>query len=84
MRFNPIHCPECGEAAWGTLEKLHGCAELTEPDPETGAVDYSGFTEVLWNGQTTVAADGKVTLLCRAGHEWQAEDVNGECSRKGE
>ena len=47
-------------------------------------MDYTGFAEVLWDDQTTVAADGKVTLLCRAGHEWQATDLDGECTRKGE
>ena len=72
MKFKPARCPECGELAKGTAETVPGIALLDFDDD--GNADYSGETKVLWDSQETVCdEDGRVTLVCPDGHDWQAE-----------
>jgi hypothetical protein len=74
MRFDPPKCPTCGELPKGTAEETPGIA-LLDFD-EDGDAEYSGETTMLWENQTTVTdEDGKVTLVCPDGHDWQAEMV---------
>ena len=77
MRFKKPHCPECGELLRGTVEVLHGCAEI-EPnnpgdvsDPAALEFQYSGQTDVWWDGQRTCEDNrGRAQLICPNGHEW--------------
>jgi hypothetical protein len=71
MRFDPLFCPECGEMARGTLETITGVAEFDASD--NGSVEYSGYTEINWDGQETVTDDGgNARLVCPNGHDWPA------------
>ena len=73
MRFDPITCPEhaCGETARGTLERLSGVALLDVH--QDGTADYAGDTEIFWDEQRSVRDEqGKVTLICPNGHDWNA------------
>ena len=71
MRFDPWKCPECDEAAAGTVEVIPGLALLSFD--EQGNADYEGETKVAWDGQTSVLdAGGRVTLECPHGHQWQS------------
>ena len=77
MKFDPWKCPECGDPAEGTVEMLVGLAELNFN--EDGEAEYGGYTEMWWDGQTTVLDDnGRATLRCPQGHEWlaKAEDLD--------
>ena len=66
-------CPECGEMARGTLERVEGVALVYE-DPTTGEVPYDGDTQIDWNSQQTVERDGKPVWVCRGcGQDWTAE-----------
>lgn len=75
MKFGTMKCPECGEQAAGTLETVTGRAEFDEPD-EDGNVEYSGETQIFWDGQMTVTKiENEIeyaTLLCHEGHEWKS------------
>jgi hypothetical protein len=73
MRFAPHKCPECGKEAKGTIETLQALAFLTFTDEE-GTAEYEGYTDVIWDTQQTVVKDGKVTLQCPNGHEWEATE----------
>lgn len=78
MKFEPFNCPKCGLAARGTVESLSGVAEFNDADEE-GNVEYSGNTEVFWDGQMTETdEEGNVALVCLNGDEWYAkmEDPN--------
>jgi len=71
MRFNPWMCPQCGQAAKGTLDTIPGVALLTFD--EHGNAEYFGQTDVCWDNQTSVVDDqGRVKLLCPDGHQWPA------------
>jgi hypothetical protein len=71
MRFNPWRCPECDEAAKGTVEVIRGLALLNFD--EQGDADYAGETKVDWDQQMSLLDDhGRVTLECPNGHQWQA------------
>jgi len=76
MRFVPFRCPECGKPAFATVEKVYGHALLTDPDDD-GRVEFLGETEISWDSQETLVVDDHVTLACRNGHEWMAEDLDG-------
>ena len=77
MRFDPPKCPECGEDPLGTLEDLTGRAEFSRQEDD-GAYEYSGSTEVFWDGQMTrTDEEGKVALLCENGHDWFATRMEG-------
>ena len=73
MRFNPRHCPHCGELAKGTAENVPGRCDL-EFD-ENGDAEYDGDgTKLFWDGAETDTDDeGRVLLLCSNGHDWRAE-----------
>jgi len=75
MRFRPIHCPECGQRATGTVENLSGVAQFLPPD-QNGEIEYDGYTEVNWDTQETVTdAKGRTNLTCPDGHEWFAREL---------
>jgi hypothetical protein len=71
MRFTPDVCPDCGEPIYGTCDMIPGAALLTANDD--GTFDYSGETDVFWDGQTTnEAGEDRVWVQCHNGHEWKA------------
>lgn len=73
MKIKTCKCPECGELAQGTIERMTGLAELNI-DEATGEAEYDGHTEVWWDEQKTVNGDNGLPLLqCPAGHEWESE-----------
>ncbi len=82
MKFDSLHCPECGEPARGTIDVIHGCALFAEPD-ENERVDYAGETDVWWEEQTTIAIGNRLRLICPHAHEWwgaliePAEPISG-------
>jgi hypothetical protein len=78
MKLHKPTCPECGEPARGTVERLCGCAEFAgEPGPDT-PVEYSGWTEIWWDEQRTVhqkkgapeGPDNLPLVCCPNGHSW--------------
>ncbi len=80
MKLHNPNCPECGEPAHGTLERLTGYAQFADV-PEPGkAVEYSGSTEIWWDEQKTVhqhddptvpeAPDNLPLVVCHNGHTW--------------
>jgi len=71
MRLDPPTCPVCGQVARGTVETIPGLALLSFD--ERGEADYSGGTEVHWDGQAVDRdSQGRVRLICPAGHQWLA------------
>ena len=83
MRFEQPRCPKCGELAAGTLETLTGRAGLTFDDDDTTA-DWEGSTEVFWDEQRTVRdRNGRVTLLCGCGADWQSAMTDGASVERG-
>jgi hypothetical protein len=71
MRFDPWKCPECDQAATGTVEVVRGLALLIFD--EHGSADYQGETKVDWDSQASLLdAGGRLTLECPSGHQWQA------------
>lgn len=79
MKFNPWKCPECGEPARGTVERVFGLALMTFD--ENGDAGYAGETKIDWNSQTSVlrtTAENDVVFLleCINGHRWQAEQID--------
>ena len=66
-------CPECGETARGTLERVDGVALVNE-DPTTGEIQYDGETKIDWDSQRTVERDGNPVWICRGcGCNWTAD-----------
>lgn len=59
----------------GTLERLTGRAEISGIDPETGAPEYSGGTEIFYNDQQTVERGGMIVFLDEAGDEWTFDQL---------
>ena len=60
--------------ARGSLETVAGVAEF-ELAPD-GAVRYTGYTDVWWDEQPTVADEGgNVRLVCPQGHDWPARET---------
>jgi hypothetical protein len=73
MQFNPWRCPECGQAARGTIESVRGLALLAFDGQ--GNAEYEGETELDWDSQVTVHdadSDELATLECPGGHQWFA------------
>lgn len=74
MRFTPetCRCPDCGDPPRGTVDLIPGVALFG--GEEDGEYDYSGTTDVCWDGQYTVTLPDdppeSLRLVCRAGHEW--------------
>lgn len=70
MKFSIPTCPSCGAAAAGTSDLVPGVALLTiDAD---GNAEYSGETQMDWNGQRPKIIDGELVLRCHEGHEWQS------------
>jgi hypothetical protein len=80
MKLHKPLCPDCGEPAHGTVERLAGYAQFVgEPGPET-SVEYSGWTEIWWDEQHTVhqkddrnvpeGPDNLPLVCCPNGHTW--------------
>lgn len=70
MKFETLNCPECGEPAAGSVERISGRANFTEPDVD-GDIAHAGDTEVWWDEQKTVInKKGEWNLICYQGHEW--------------
>ena len=77
----PGTCPECGEYAKGTFETVPGLALLNFVDD--GEAEYFGQTDVCWDMQATDRDEqGRATLMCPAGHTWQAA-MDEQCSTTG-
>ena len=78
MKLHTPLCPECGEPAHGTVERLCGHAAFAGVPGADAQVDYSGWTEIWWDEQRTVhqnddAAEGLDNLplvCCSNGHSW--------------
>jgi hypothetical protein len=92
VRYQTPKCPECGEILQGECDMTPGCAEVEElPD---GTFDYTGNTEMFWDGQvnehdlevTTLAfAKGETPVLdklvrvqCHNAHMWLTEVDHSE------
>lgn len=73
MRWAIEKCPTCGKEVSGTLETVQGQALVTKQDD--GSFEYSGQTEMFWDGQETLQKDGKDVLMCKNGHEWTAKRI---------
>ena len=77
MKLHKPLCPECGEPAHGTVERLSGYAQFT-PLKEDGSTEYSGWTEIWWDEQRTVhqkedapeGPDNLPLVCCPNGHDW--------------
>ncbi len=83
MRFNPTLCPKCQCVPQGTLETVPGVASLFEVEGESGVFEYEGYTDMWWDGQTTIRdAAGLVTLTCGE-HEWKAEMIEEPDTKGG-
>lgn len=68
--FEVPRCPECGAKIYGVCDNVPGTALLSALDD--GTYLWAGETKIDWNGQDTPTdADGRVTAVCRSGHEWQ-------------
>lgn len=70
IRYTSPNCPECGEQARGTLEKMEGCAELSFN--ADGTCEHNGYTEVFYDSMQTQTEDGLDMLVCRCGHAWRS------------
>ena len=78
MKLHTPLCPECGEPANGTLERLTGRADFNG-EPGLGVdVDYGGWTEIWWDEQRTIlerddepeGPDNRPLVCCPNGHTW--------------
>ena len=69
MRLAIPTCPECEATAVYILESMlvHYGIELSED----GAFSYTGNSEDFCETAEPVQCDGKVTVGCENGHEWQ-------------
>lgn len=75
MKLNIPFCPECGEPARGTVERLSGVATFDcEPTGRDQHVEYSSSTEIWWDEQKTVhqqvGSDNLPLVCCSGGHSW--------------
>ena len=69
MRFETGACPECGHDASYVLESMLVQFEI---EPADGEFDYTGHSEEFVETAEPVRdPQGRVTLGCRDGHEWQ-------------
>lgn len=54
-------------------------------EEESPDFEYGGETRMHWDGQTTLTdEEGRVTLCCRNGHDWQALPIDGDGRPAGE
>lgn len=84
MKFEPMVCPECNKQAIGAADYVPACATFTQPDAN-GHVEYSGNTELFWDGQMnmhTIESTPETfqphhsELQCENGHRWLAKEVD--------
>lgn len=74
-------CPECGEPANGTLERLSGRADFDKVPGHGVDVEFGGWTEVCWDDQRTLleregepeGPDNRPLACCANGHTWPTE-----------
>jgi hypothetical protein len=72
-----LQCPECGGGIAGSLDVLHGRAEMFRADDE-GTFEFSGSTEMFYDEQRNVATEpGTLRVMCPKAHEWTVR-VEGE------
>jgi hypothetical protein len=78
MKLHEPFCPECGEPAHGTVERLMGRAEFNGVPGPGVSVEYRGWTEVWWDEQRTAhqkegepeGSDNPPRVCCVNGHSW--------------
>lgn len=69
-RLRPATCPECGQPALGTLERVDAVAQIEGFDAEGDPV-YVGETEIDWDTQVNQTdADGNLLVICPSLHIW--------------
>jgi hypothetical protein len=69
MQFNPDKCPTCGTDIEATQDTVPGNARVFRT--EKGDYEYSGSTDVDWNGQMHQRTeDGQVWVFCQNGHQF--------------
>lgn len=79
MRFDPWKCPKCSQPAKGMLEMVPGLTRLCFD--KAGDAEYDGGVDLCWDGLTEVSDEqGRVTLECCQGHQWQAEFMRDKVS----
>lgn len=70
MTIKPSTCPECGGTVHGTCELIPGTAVLQQSEGD--GFEYSGWTDICWDGQRTEYVGGRARVCCERGHEWLA------------
>lgn len=78
MKLHTPMCPDCGEPAHGTLERLTGYAQFDGVPTTDNDVNWGGWTEIWWDEQRTGLQDdqqpegpGNLPLVCCPnGHTW--------------
>lgn len=89
MKYAIPKCPECGETLQGECDFTPGVAEVSEVEDEPGTFEYTGSTEMFWDGQqnehdveTFILAEAKgekpvmdklVKVQCPEAHIWLTE-----------
>ena len=75
MKLSIPLCPTCGKHAAGTVDIIPGIAVFTEPDGD-GEVQYSGDTDIDWNGQEPRKGPNQLPLVTCGEHEWESEIID--------
>ena len=70
MRFDPCMCPRCGEGPYRILTTVESVTRLNRLEDGTFEFDDSN---VSWETQVLLLADGKATIFCLNHHGFQAE-----------
>lgn len=77
LKLEPRSCPVCKVDARGIIETVRGCALLQFA--ADGSARYGGETDMWWEEQRAEKdAEGRITLICGEGHEWQATLRGGD------
>lgn len=78
MRFDVWLCPKCGAPAREVRARFVALVDLERKpgylcgrDPQP---DWS-FGSVFRSRELKILDDGRATLVCGGGHEWQAKEV---------
>jgi hypothetical protein len=70
MKLGTLNCPICGRRAIGSVDIISATALLTIPDG-MGEVEFTGTTDVHWDGQRNVSQVADTwRVTCAEGHEW--------------
>src|SRR5579862_7343352 len=59
-----------GAPVLGVLERVQAIAEIEGIDPNTGAPEYSGWTEIFWDLQEPVGEQENPIYLDENGEKW--------------